>query len=87
MRRTVLQMEMSSTPFGNAKYYPNICKTITSGFFMQASHLQPTGHYLTVKDNQVVYVHPSCGLERKPEWCEVTSSLPFSLESLLCPDS
>eukprot|EP00892_Ulva_mutabilis_P006507 jgi/Ulvmu1/4228/UM191_0001.1 len=63
-----LQMDMSSTPFGNAKYYPNICKTITSGFFMQASHLQPTGHYLTVKDNQVVYVHPSCGLERKPEW-------------------
>ena len=64
----VVQLDQASTQFGNAKYYSNICKTIAAGFFMQASHLQPTGHYLTVKDNQVVYVHPSCGLERKPEW-------------------
>lgn len=37
--------------------------------WLQVAHLQPTGHYLTVKDHQIVYLHPSCGLERKPEWC------------------
>ncbi|KAI6144396.1 P-loop containing nucleoside triphosphate hydrolase protein [Pisolithus tinctorius] len=27
-----------------------------------------TGNYLTVKDNQVVSLHPSCGLDTQPEW-------------------
>jgi pre-mRNA-splicing factor ATP-dependent RNA helicase DHX15/PRP43 len=35
---------------------------------MQVAHLEKTGHYLTVKDNQVVALHPSTGLEFKPEW-------------------
>ena len=30
--------------------------------------LQKTGHYLTVKDNQVVALHPSTVLDHKPEW-------------------
>jgi hypothetical protein len=69
-----VQLDKSSTDFGQVSYYSNICKAITAGFFMQAAHLQPTGHYLTVKDHQIVYLHPSCGLERKPEWCEVLLS-------------
>jgi len=35
---------------------------------MQVAHLENTGHYLTVKDNQVVALHPSTCLESKPEW-------------------
>ena len=35
---------------------------------MQVAHLEKTGHYLTVKDHQVVGLHPSTGLEFKPEW-------------------
>jgi hypothetical protein len=31
--------------------------------------LERTGHYLTVKDNQVVALHPSTVLQHKPEWC------------------
>lgn len=31
-------------------------------------HTPPTGHYLTVKDNQVVQLHPSTCLDHKPEW-------------------
>ncbi|WAR21207.1 DHX15-like protein [Mya arenaria] len=27
-----------------------------------------TGHYLTVKDNQIVQLHPSTCLDHKPEW-------------------
>lgn len=35
---------------------------------MQAAHLERTGHYLTVKDNQIVQLHPSTCLDHKPEW-------------------
>ena len=30
--------------------------------------MERTGHYLTVKDNQVVQLHPSACLDHKPEW-------------------
>lgn len=36
--------------------------------FKQAAHLERAGHYLTVKDNQVVHLHPSTCLTHKPEW-------------------
>ncbi len=35
----------------------------------QVAHLERQGSYLTVKDNQVVHLHPSTSLDRKPEWC------------------
>lgn len=49
-------------------YYRNVRRALTSGFFMQVAHLERTGHYLTIKDNQVVGIHPSCGMTYKPEW-------------------
>ncbi|KAF5936659.1 hypothetical protein HYC85_024165 [Camellia sinensis] len=36
--------------------------------FCWVAHLERTGHYLTVKDNQVVHLHPSNCLDHKPEW-------------------
>ncbi|CAI0506777.1 unnamed protein product, partial [Linum tenue] len=45
----------------------------------QVAHLErSTRHYLTVKDNQVVHLHPSTCLDHNPEWvvyneCVVTS--------------
>ena len=35
---------------------------------MQTAHLEKAGHYLTLKDDQVVALHPSTVLENKPEW-------------------
>jgi pre-mRNA-splicing factor ATP-dependent RNA helicase DHX15/PRP43 len=36
---------------------------------MQVAHKEgEKGSYLTVKDNQVVSLHPSCGLDTQPEW-------------------
>ena len=32
------------------------------------AHLERTGHYLTIKDNQIVQLHPSTCLDHKPEW-------------------
>lgn len=34
----------------------------------QVAHLERTGHYLTIKDNQVVQLHPSTCLDHKPDW-------------------
>jgi len=57
-----------STDFSSKDYYLNIRKALCTGFFMQIAHLERTGHYLTVKDNQVVQLHPSTCLDHKPEW-------------------
>ncbi|ESK89612.1 pre-mrna-splicing factor atp-dependent rna helicase prp43 [Moniliophthora roreri MCA 2997] len=51
------------------KLYMNIRKALVVGFFMQVAHREgEKGSYLTVKDNQVVALHPSCGLDTQPEW-------------------
>lgn len=55
-----------STDFNSADYYSNIRKCLASGLFMQVAHLQKQGHYLTVKDHQVVALHPSTALDSKP---------------------
>ena len=34
---------------------------------MQVAHKEGSG-YVTVKDNQQVMLHPSCGLDSSPEW-------------------
>jgi pre-mRNA-splicing factor ATP-dependent RNA helicase DHX15/PRP43 len=57
-----------STDFNSSKYYTNIRKALVEGFFMQVGHLERSGHYLTVKDNQPVQLHPSTVLDNKPEW-------------------
>lgn len=61
-------VRMVSTPFEDKNYYTNIRKALTAGFFMQVAHLERNGQYLTVKDNQVVHLHPSTCLDHKPEW-------------------
>lgn len=46
----------------------NIRKAVLAGFFMQVAHAERAGHYLTIKDNQVVALHPSTCLAHKPEF-------------------
>lgn len=51
------------------KLYQSIRQALVCGFFMQVAHREgEKGSYLTVKDNQVVALHPSCGLDTQPEW-------------------
>ena len=47
------ELKRASTDFASRDYYINIRKALVTGFFMQTAHLQRSGHYLTVKDNQV----------------------------------
>jgi pre-mRNA-splicing factor ATP-dependent RNA helicase DHX15/PRP43 len=61
-------LKMCSTDFNSREYYVNIRKAMLAGYFMQVAHLERTGHYLTVKDNQMVHLHPSTCLDHKPEW-------------------
>jgi HrpA-like RNA helicase len=58
----------TSTDFSSRDYYVNIRKALISGFFMQVAHLERSGHYLTIKDNQTVQLHPSTCLDHKPQW-------------------
>ncbi|KIL59148.1 hypothetical protein M378DRAFT_169653, partial [Amanita muscaria Koide BX008] len=49
--------------------YQNIRKTLVCGFFMHVAHKEgERSNYVTVKDHQVVGLHPSCGLDTQPEW-------------------
>jgi pre-mRNA-splicing factor ATP-dependent RNA helicase DHX15/PRP43 len=43
-------------------------KALTAGMFMQTAYRQRSGEYLTVKDNQLVYIHPSSVVNNRPEW-------------------
>jgi len=61
-------MSLVSTDFTSRYYYLNIRRAILSGYFMQVAHLERQGSYLTVKDNQMVSLHPSTCLDHKPEW-------------------
>ncbi|XP_017792912.1 PREDICTED: putative pre-mRNA-splicing factor ATP-dependent RNA helicase PRP1 isoform X2 [Habropoda laboriosa] len=61
-------LKRTSTDFTSKDYYINIRKALVDGFFMQVAHLERTGHYLTIKDNQIVQLHPSSCLDHKPEW-------------------
>ncbi|XP_017961804.1 putative pre-mRNA-splicing factor ATP-dependent RNA helicase PRP1 isoform X2 [Drosophila navojoa] len=61
-------LKRTSTEFSSKDYYVNIRKALVQGFFMQVAHLERTGHYLTIKDNQNVQLHPSTCLDHKPDW-------------------
>ncbi|KAK4523669.1 hypothetical protein GAYE_PCTG71G1565 [Galdieria yellowstonensis] len=63
-----LNLPLVSTDFQSGDFYVNIRKALVNGFFMQVAHLESSGYYLTVKDNQVVSLHPSHGLDHKPTW-------------------
>jgi len=51
------------------KLYLAVRQVLCNGFFMQVAHKEgEKGGYMTLKDNQVVNLHPSCGMETQPEW-------------------
>ncbi|KAJ6036898.1 hypothetical protein N7540_001177 [Penicillium herquei] len=64
------ELEMVSTPFDDKKYYPNICRALCAGFFMQIAKKEAQGKsvYSTIKDNQNVLIHPSTVLAHDAEW-------------------
>ena len=54
---------------GNGSYDTTAIRTaLTSGMFMQVAYKQRSGNYLTVKDYQIVYIHPSSVVDSDPQW-------------------
>lgn len=57
---------------GEGKFnYTQIRQAITMGMFMQVAYRQKQdkkGNYLTVKDNQLVDIHPSSVINSQPDW-------------------
>ena len=48
--------------------YEAIREALTAGMFMQVAYRQRSGDYLTVKDNQIVWLHPSTDVSSSPAW-------------------
>ena len=63
------EINLMSTPFENKDYYVNIRRALLAGFFMQVGMKDGSGRsYHTVKDNQIVLLHPSTTLQTEYEW-------------------
>jgi len=63
-----LELPLMSNDVNSPSYYTNIRQCLTTGMFMQVAYLQRSGSYLTCKDNQVVFIHPSSCVDNKPQW-------------------
>jgi len=63
-----LKVPLVSTDFSSPEYYRNLRKCVVAGNFLQVAHLERGGNYLTIKDNQVVAIHPGSVLDSKPPW-------------------
>ena len=51
----------------NKKRSEAIRKCITSGFFMQIAFKEKANFYMTLKEKQIVAIHPSTTLAFRPE--------------------
>ena len=63
-------LELMSTPFGDKNYYTNIRRALLSGFFMQVAMREGSGSkiYKTIKDDQLVMIHPGTVLQNPYDW-------------------
>ena len=70
LQRTMERYEIELvTTKDERRLWQNMRKALVCGFFMQVAHKEgEKGAYITVKDNQIVSLHPSCGLDSSQEW-------------------
>ncbi|KAF9779337.1 P-loop containing nucleoside triphosphate hydrolase protein [Thelephora terrestris] len=59
-------VDLVSVGYG-PKLYQRVREALVCGLFMQVARKEGQ-EYVTVKDNQKVFLHPSCGLDHTPEW-------------------
>ena len=63
-----LNLKLTSPSMDNMNfYYTCIRKALVTGFFMQVAYASGK-RYLTIKENQVVSLHPSTCIDHKPQW-------------------
>ncbi|KAL2160298.1 hypothetical protein VTH06DRAFT_1471 [Thermothelomyces fergusii] len=64
-------IQLISTPFEDKNYYVNIRRALLAGFFMQVAMRESGGNskvYKTVKDDQLVLIHPSTTVTTAFDW-------------------
>lgn len=63
-------IELVSTPFSDKNYYTNIRRALLAGFFMQVAMRESSNSkvYKTVKDDQLVMIHPSTVVSSPYDW-------------------
>lgn len=67
MRR--LDIPLVTCKGANGRFDTNAIRmALTNAMYMQTAYLQRAGNYLTVKDNQIVYLHPGSSVDGKPQW-------------------
>eukprot|EP00978_Attheya_sp_CCMP212_P004713 scaffold10348_cov54-Attheya_sp.AAC.6 len=68
MRKLDLPLLSTDTRGDGSYNYTQIRMALSSGMFMQVAYLQRAGNYMTVKDNQLVHIHPGSVVDSKPQW-------------------
>ncbi|SOV22542.1 pre-mRNA-splicing factor ATP-dependent RNA helicase PRP43, putative [Plasmodium sp. DRC-Itaito] len=63
-----LNLKILSIKPSSPEYYINIRKALLSGFYQQVAYKTSKGYYITVKDIQMVTLHPSTVFQMNPEW-------------------
>ncbi|KAK3493186.1 pre-mRNA splicing factor ATP-dependent RNA helicase PRP43 [Neurospora crassa] len=63
-------ISLISTPFQDKNYYTNIRRALLAGFFMQVAMRESSNSkvYKTVKDDQLVMIHPSTSVTSPYDW-------------------
>ncbi|KAK3950816.1 pre-mRNA splicing factor ATP-dependent RNA helicase [Pseudoneurospora amorphoporcata] len=63
-------ISLVSTPFQDKNYYINIRRALLAGFFMQVAMRESSNSkvYKTVKDDQLVMIHPSTSVTSPYDW-------------------
>jgi pre-mRNA-splicing factor ATP-dependent RNA helicase DHX15/PRP43 len=68
LESTMIRFDVDVVSVGEGpKLYHRTREALVCGFFMQVAHKEEKT-YVTIKDNQQVTLHPSCGLDSQPEW-------------------
>jgi len=68
LESTMVRFEVDLVSVGEGpKLYQRVRQALICGFFTQVAHKEEKC-YVTIKDNQQVTLHPSCGLDVQPEW-------------------
>ncbi|KAF9782531.1 P-loop containing nucleoside triphosphate hydrolase protein [Thelephora terrestris] len=68
LESTMVRFDVDLISVGEGpKLYQRIREALVCGFFMQVARKEEK-EYVTIKDNQKVILHPSCGLDTQPEW-------------------
>jgi pre-mRNA-splicing factor ATP-dependent RNA helicase DHX15/PRP43 len=64
-----LQLDRVASSSSKGGLVESLRRSFVEGFFMQCAHIEVGGkHYMTVRDQQMAYIHPSSFLTHKPEW-------------------